>query len=261
MRFNGRGFVGSGFVFHDQLIAVGECVRDSRGNRARISFVAIGAGIRQRDARAVGGPYVRALPDDFVEAFHSSVQMIWPVVLANLIGLPVQSETSPAMRFAYRPMMAPKYGDLDSYPSTASKPRTTSSRRPARSGTCNDTIVPPESNNPRFQSARVRHREKIYSFSVAGGPEGGSDHGRSFRRNGVTALLLTVGTSRRHKEQADSKCFHGGDITTAGLPCVTSPWVLSADEKPMHDARLRACRYSRRPLLPRASRSICRGGL
>ncbi len=87
-----RCLVGRGRVVDAQLVVRGQCEDHGRTERARISFVAVGADVAHRNGDAAIAFERRALPDHFVEPFASAVQMVFSVVGSQLVAPPVERE-------------------------------------------------------------------------------------------------------------------------------------------------------------------------
>ena len=90
MTIVGRSVVAD--VLDDELVAGRQRVRHTRGERPRVTFVAVGTGVGKHDRRSARVTCDLGVPDDLVESFHPAVQMIGTVVQRELVGVAIDRD-------------------------------------------------------------------------------------------------------------------------------------------------------------------------
>ena len=91
---DGRGPVRGGAIVADQFVVSGQGVGHLDVQRAGVPFLTVGAGVLQDDADSVVLLDRPVPPDHLVESLDAAVDVVFPVVLGQLVPDPVQGETA-----------------------------------------------------------------------------------------------------------------------------------------------------------------------
>jgi hypothetical protein len=89
------GFVGCGGVIEAEHVVIGEGVDDGGGERAGITFLAVGADVGETDRGALFAADDLGFPDDFVEASEPAVEVVGAVVGGQRVCPAVEGESAP----------------------------------------------------------------------------------------------------------------------------------------------------------------------
>ena len=138
-----RGFVGGGFVIHNQLVVVGQSIGNFYFEVTRIPFLAVLAQIAESNSDAFSVLELLGLPELFVEPVRSAMQGVRAVIFGQGIFRAVESERGIGNPVGVAADDGAEVGGILEISVNLVVAENNAPRLPLLSGTRSETMMPP----------------------------------------------------------------------------------------------------------------------